>query len=134
MVRMAVTRRIIKELERLLQNQWPDIIKEVVLTDPQNRRYLTVYLHGPPGSYYENGIFVVEMFLTQNYPMSPPRVRFMTPIWHPNIDRIGRISLDVLSDRWSPALTTWTILLSLSVCLRTYIFRVFCRVPTQTIP
>jgi hypothetical protein len=31
------------------------------------------------------GIFKLELFLPEEYPMAPPKVRFLTKIYHPNI-------------------------------------------------
>lgn len=72
---------------------------------------------GPSASAYEGGIFHLELFLTEQYPMAAPKVRFLTKIYHPNIDKVGRICLDVLKDRWSPALQIRTILLSIQALL-----------------
>ena len=82
-----------------------------------NVRHFNITLNGPVDSAYEGGVFKLELFLPEDYPMSPPKVVFNTKIYHPNIDRLGRICLDILKDKWSPALQIRTVLLSIQALL-----------------
>jgi len=107
-------RRIVKETQRLLSEPAPGISATPY---QDNLRYFNVIISGPGGSPYESGIFKLELFLTEDYPMAPPKVRFLTKIYHPNIDRLGRICLDILKDKWSPALQIRTVLLSIQALL-----------------
>lgn len=111
---MASTTRITKETQRLLAEP----VEGVSATPYEdNMRYFNVVIAGPVDSPYEGGVFRLELFLPQEYPMGPPKVRFLTKMYHPNIDRLGRICLDTLKDKWSPALTIRTVLISIQALL-----------------
>ena len=112
---MSITsKRLGKELERLKTQREAGID---VLVSNDNSRYIIVRLTGPKDSPYENGQFYIEFFFPDEYPSSPPKTRFLTKIFHPNIDKIGRICLDILKDQWSAALQLRTIGLSLMILL-----------------
>ncbi|BDA45024.1 Ubiquitin-conjugating enzyme E2 N [Coccomyxa sp. Obi] len=107
-------RRIIKETQRLLSEPAPGISAS---PSEENLRYFNVIILGPQNTPYEGGTFKLELFLPEDYPMAPPKVRFLTRIYHPNIDKLGRICLDILKDKWSPALQIRTVLLSIQALL-----------------
>ena len=66
---------------------------------------------GPEQSPYEGGVFNLSIDFGKNYPFKPPKIRFMTKIYHPNISKHGDICLDILKTQWSPALTISKVLL-----------------------
>jgi len=84
----------------------------------ENLRYFDIVIAGPKDSAYEGGVFKLELYLPDDYPMVPPKVRFLTKIYHPNIDRLGRICLDILKDKWSPALQIDKVCLSIQLLLQ----------------
>ena len=74
----ALPKRILKETQRL-QAEPVEGIK--VNVDEQNARYFHVVIEGPQASPFEGGKFTLELFLPEDYPMSSPKVRFLTKIF-----------------------------------------------------
>lgn len=104
---------------RRLQKELQDITKDppsdcsAGLSDSGSLSNWTGTIHGPSGTCYEGGIFELSIKFPQDYPFKPPTVKFVTPIYHPNISKNGEICLDILGSQWSPALTISKVLLSI---------------------
>jgi len=72
---------------------------------------------GPVNTPYYGGIFNLNIKFPVDYPFKPPKICFLNKIYHPNINSKGHICLDILKDKWSPALTISKVLLSISSLL-----------------
>ena len=66
---------------------------------------------GPVDTPYAGGIFKLTILFPAEYPFKPPKINFVTKIYHPNINQ-GNICLDILKSNWSPSLTISKVLLS----------------------
>ena len=84
-----------------------------------------VAIFGPPQTLYEGGYFKASMKFPNDYPYSPPTMRFLTKVWHPNVYENGDLCISILhppvddpqsgelpSERWNPTQSVRTILLS----------------------
>ena len=63
-------------------------------------------IKGPVDSPYEGGLFKLRVIIPYNYPFKPPDIRFITKIFHPNVNSDGYICSCVLNEyifnSWSP--------------------------------
>lgn len=74
-------------------------------------------IEGPDDTPYAGLTFKLSFEFPSNYPYAPPTVLYRTPIYHPNVDFSGRICLDILKDKWTPAYNIQSVLLSLQSLL-----------------
>ncbi|CAF1397763.1 unnamed protein product [Adineta steineri] len=75
------------------------------------------WIEGADETPYTGGKFHLTMDFPTDFPFKPPRVKFLTLIYHPNISTEGVICLDILHSQWSAALSVRTLLISLSSLL-----------------
>lgn len=88
-----------------------------------------VVIFGPKETPFESGIFRAEMRFPIQYPEEPPTFKFITPMWHPNIDKEGNVCISILhksgnddfgyedlNERWMPVRSAESVIMSI-VCL-----------------
>lgn len=102
--------RIRNELKKLIEDPPANCSAGPVADDIFNWRATLI---GPTDSPYEGGIFFLNIQFSEEYPFKPPKIYFLTRIYHPNINSRGGICLDILKEQWSPALTLSKVLLSI---------------------
>ncbi|XP_055353350.1 ubiquitin-conjugating enzyme E2 B-like [Paramacrobiotus metropolitanus] len=74
-------------------------------------------IFGPQGTPFEDGTFKLVMEFTEDYPNKPPKVRFLSRMFHPNVYADGSICLDLLNSRWSPSYDVASVLTSIQSLL-----------------
>jgi len=59
-------------------------------TSTQQNVYVIIGRILPKSDIFKESSIQIEMKLTSSYPLEPPEVRLLTPIYHPNVDKDGK--------------------------------------------
>ncbi|ROJ73027.1 Ubiquitin-conjugating enzyme E2 11 [Anabarilius grahami] len=100
-------RRILEELKNLHCDPHPFC---TVLPSEADFTFWKVLMRGPPDTPYEDGVFELYCEFGPEYPIKPPLVRFVTPVYHCNVNNVGRICHNVFDRNYSAHITMREIL------------------------
>ena len=106
-----VIKRLSRELSKIKEEA--DKLDGIVIDEPQDILIWNAKIKGPPNTPYEDGDFDIMLKFDIDYPKRPPSVKFLIPMYHPNIYRDGKICIDILQNEWTPAQNVRTILYSI---------------------
>lgn len=112
-----ITKRISMEIKKIASDKTDDIT--LVPVSEENLQKLIGSFKGFENSPYAEGEYKIDIEIPDGYPFKPPKARFITPVWHPNISSAsGYICLDLLrEDKWAPALSMKNLLTSIKALL-----------------
>ncbi len=89
---MAAKIRLTKELKEVSKKDVDAGVHATKIGDDE--RHLLGTIIGPEGTAYEGGVFDIDIVIPNQYPFEPPKMKFITKIWHPNISsQTGAICL-----------------------------------------
>ncbi|VDK70648.1 unnamed protein product [Litomosoides sigmodontis] len=67
---------------------------------------------------YNVGGYKVEIEFTKEYPFKPPKIKFLTKVYHPNVSETGEVSLAMaLNENWKPSVKIDQLLTALAELL-----------------
>ncbi|RMZ88036.1 hypothetical protein DV736_g4731, partial [Chaetothyriales sp. CBS 134916] len=119
----VASKRLFQEYKALLTSP-PDGITAGPVTE-DDLFFWEALIQGPEGTPFEGGIFPAELRFPKDYPLNPPKMKFLGEIWHPNVYANGEVCISILhppgddpnhyesaSERWSPIQSVEKILIS----------------------
>ncbi|KAF7297092.1 Ubiquitin-conjugating enzyme e2 [Mycena indigotica] len=109
-------RRLMREITQL-KTAPPEGIR--VQTSEDNMFDLTGIIEGPESTPYAGGYFRIKFNFTEEFPAAPPKCRFITKIFHPNVSGAGEICVNTLKKDWKPTYGIEHILVTVK-CLLIY--------------
>jgi ubiquitin-conjugating enzyme E2 D/E len=118
--------RIIEEFNNINRNPISNCGITVGLKNVNDYRIWKVTLLGPKDTSYKGGFFFFQVEFPEDYPLKPPKVYFLTPIYHLNVNPraprssedipLGHISLSTLS-WWKPEYTMKEVFINIFALL-----------------
>ena len=95
-------RRLINDAKKFLRDGAG--LGILVQSQATNMMIWEAIIFGPDDTDWEGGVFKLMMEFPENFPNEPPKVKFLSKMYHPNIYTNGEICLDILGKAWAPSM------------------------------
>ncbi|KAK4047201.1 Ubiquitin-conjugating enzyme E2 15 [Microbotryomycetes sp. JL221] len=95
------------------------------LVDDDNVFEWEITIFGPPDTLYEGAFLRARLSFPQDFPLNPPKMKFVSEMWHPNVYPDGEVCISILhppgadqygyedaGERWLPVHGVESILIS----------------------
>lgn len=118
-------RRLLTEYKSLTTQGAPDGMFEAGPIDERDFFVWEAVIQGPKDTPFEDGVFVAKLTFPSDYPLSPFKMKFDPPLFHPNVYPDGTVCISILhtpgddptmyeqaSERWSPVQSVEKVILS----------------------
>ncbi|XP_023142303.2 uncharacterized protein LOC111579297 isoform X2 [Amphiprion ocellaris] len=104
---MEKDKRILEELKSLHCDPHPFCR---VFPAESDFTFWKILMQGPPDTPYERGVFELYCQFGSDYPVRPPVVRFVTPVYHCNVNSVGRICHNIFDRNYNAHITMREVL------------------------
>jgi len=121
----AASKRLMTEYRQLTSNGSPDGMFTAGPISEADLFTWEAIICGPKDTPFEGGVFVAKLLFPHDYPLSPFKMKFEPPLFHPNIYPDGTVCISILhtpgddpteyeqaSERWSPVQSVEKVILS----------------------
>lgn len=104
-------KRLLKELEDLKKSSIP-AFRNIFVDETNTNSWSGLIV--PERAPYNKGAFKIEIIFPAEYPFKPPKINFLTKIYHPNVDEKGQVCLPIIAtENWKPATKTTQVIQAL---------------------
>ncbi|XP_031589461.2 uncharacterized protein LOC116315329 [Oreochromis aureus] len=99
---MEKDKRIVEELKCLHCDPHPFFR---VYPSESDLTFWRILMQGPPDTPYEKGVFELYCQFGPEYPVKPPLIRFVTRVYHCNVNSVGRICHNIFDRSYNAHIT-----------------------------
>ena len=104
-------KELVKEFNQLKNSPYVPVVKCEFVNN--NKKHWQIVFKGSECSPYEDGYFILDFLFNKGvFPSYGPEAKFVTKMFHPNVDKNGHVCINILNN-WKSGRTMVDVLLGI---------------------